>query len=198
MLSFCKECYIPWACGRTLASPYECQWSTLFSYVFTIEDSLRISPPISKCVHTLTEKGTGFKWTSDFQSAFDILLFRPTNAPILGHTDFNHQFIFDTYAGNESIGAGLSQNINGTETVLAYASRALTKCERRTRKELLAVVHFVKHFRHYLCGKGFIVQTDHSLSKWLFQFNNPERRLRRWLEILSAYKFQTAQTGSST
>lgn len=77
--------------------------------------------PISKCLHTLTEKGTGFKWTSDFQSAFDILKFRPTNAPILGHPDFNHQFIFDTDAGNESIGAGLSKNINGTETVLAYA-----------------------------------------------------------------------------
>lgn len=86
---------------------------------------------------------------------------------------------FDTDASNESIGIGLSQNINGTETVLAYANRTMTKCKRRTRKELLAVVHFVKHFRHYLCGKEFIVQTDHSLLKWLFQFNNPERRLLR-------------------
>lgn len=155
------------------------------------------SPYFQMCAHFDRERN-GLQMDIWFSISFDILLFRPTNAPILGHTDFNHQFIFDTYAGNESIGAGLSQNINGTETVLAYASRALTKCERRTRKELLAVVHFVKHFRHYLCGKGFIVQTDHSLSKWLFQFNNPERRLRRWLEILSAYKFQTAQTGSST
>lgn len=102
-----------------------------------------------------------------------------TNAPILGHPGFNHHFIFDTDASNESIGAGLSQNIDGTETVLAYASRTLTKCERRTRKELLAVVHFVKHFRHYLCGKEFIVRTDHGLLKWLFQLNNPEGRLRR-------------------
>lgn len=155
--------------------------------------------PISICLHTLTEKRMGFKWTSDFQSAFDILKFKPNNVPILGHPDFNHQFIYDTDASNESIGAGLSQNINGTETVLANASRTLTKCERRTRKELLAVVHFVKHFRHYQCGKEFIVRTDHSLLKWLFQFNNPERRLRRWLEILSAYRFQRAQTaGSST
>lgn len=69
---------------------------------------------ISKCLHTLTEKGTGFKWTSVFQSAFDILKFRPTNAPIHGHPDFNHQFFFDTDASNESIGAGLSQNIDGT------------------------------------------------------------------------------------
>lgn len=94
-------------------------------------------------MHTLPEKGTGFKWTFDFQSAFDTLQFWPTNAPILGLKDFNHQFIFDTDASNVSIRAGLSQNIDGTETVLAYASRIMTKCERRTRKELPAVIHFV-------------------------------------------------------
>lgn len=148
---------------------------------------------IAKCLHTLTEKGAGFKWTSDCQSAFDTLKLRLTNAPILGHPDFDHPFMLDTDASNVSIGTVLSQNIDGTERVVAYASRTLTKCERRycvTRKELLAVVHFVKHFRHYVCGKEFVVRTDHSSLKWRFQFKNHEGQLARWLEILSAYKFQ--------
>lgn len=86
---------------------------------------------IPKCFHTFTEKGADFKWTSDCQSAFDTLKLRLTNAPILGHPDFNHPFILDTDASNVSKGAVLSQNIDGTERVVAYASRTLTKCERR-------------------------------------------------------------------
>jgi hypothetical protein len=65
-------------------------------------------------------------------------------------------------ASNEAIGAVLSQEIDGKERPIAFASRTLTKPERRycvTRKELLAVVFFVKHFKHYLYGKQFIVRT---------------------------------------
>lgn len=148
---------------------------------------------ITKCLHTLTEKGAGFKWTPDCQSAFDTLKLRLPNASIPGVPDFDHRFILDTDASNVSIGAVLSLNIDGTGRVVAYASRTLTKCERRycvTRKEQIAVVHFVKHFRHYVCGKVFVVRTDHSSLKWLFQFKNPEGQLARWLEIMRGYKFQ--------
>ena len=55
------------------------------------------------------------------------------------------------------------------------------------RKELLAVVFFVKHFKHYLYGKQFIVRTDHGLLRWLLNFKNPEGQLARWLQVLSSY-----------
>ncbi len=89
-----------------------------------------------------------------------------------------------------AIGVVLSQNIGGQEHVIAYASRTLTKAEKRycvTRKELLALVHFVKYFRHYLYGKAFTVRTDHSSLRWLMNFKNPEGQMARWLEVLSAY-----------
>ena len=53
---------------------------------------------------------------------------------------------------------------DGEERVVTYASRVLNKAERKygvTRKELLAVVTFVKHFRSYLLGRHFILRTDH-------------------------------------
>ncbi len=84
----------------------------------------------------------------------------------------------------------LSQNIDGQERVIAFASRTLTKSERRycvTRKELLALVHFVKYFRHYLYGKKFKVRTDHGSLRWLMKFKNPEGQIARWLEVLSSY-----------
>ena len=55
------------------------------------------------------------------------------------------------------------------------------------RKELLAVVFFVKHFKHYLYGKQFIVRTDHGSLSWLLNFKNPEGQLARWLQVLNSY-----------
>lgn len=82
----------------------------------------------------------------------------------MAHPDFKVPFILDTDASDLAIGALLSQNLNGKECDIAYASRALTKYERRyyvTRKVLLAVVHSIKHNKHYLCGKEFLVRSDH-------------------------------------
>lgn len=92
------------------------------------------------------------------------------------------------------IGAVLSQiDDNGAERVIAYASKALSKPERRycvTRKELLAVVSFVQHFRPYLLGRRFTLRTDHGSLTWLSQFEEPEGQLARWLERLQEFDFE--------
>lgn len=49
--------------------------------------------------------------------------------------------------------------------MVAYGSKCLTKSERRysvTRKELLAVITFISHFRQYLLGSHFTLRTDHN------------------------------------
>ena len=145
---------------------------------------------IAKCLHSLSENDKPFVWSKDCQEAFDTLKGKLTNAPILAHPDFSQPFTLDTDASNQAIGAVLSQNIDGKECVIAYASRVLTKAERRycvTRKELLAIVTFVTQFRHYLCGRKFKIRTDHGSLRWLLRFKNPEGQLARWLEILSSY-----------
>jgi len=56
------------------------------------------------------------------------------------------------------------KNDDNQEYVVAYASQTLSKVERKysmTCKELLAVVHFLHHFRPYLLGRHFVLQTDH-------------------------------------
>ena len=76
--------------------------------------------------------------------------------------------------------------------MIAYASRVLSKAERRycvTRKELLAVLTFIQHFRHYLLGKLFLLRTDHGSLTWLQHFKEPEGQLARWLEKLQEYEF---------
>ena len=82
---------------------------------------------------------------------------------------------------------------SGHEHVIAYGSRLLSKTERKycvTRRELLAVVTFVKHFRPYLLGRRFTLRTDHGSLIWLRNFHEPEGQLARWLETLQEYDFE--------
>jgi hypothetical protein len=80
----------------------------------------------------------------------------------LAHPDFSQPFILDTDASSSCIGAVLSQVQNGQEKAIAFASRSMTKSERKycvTREELLAAVYFTKYFRHYLLGRKFVIRS---------------------------------------
>ena len=148
---------------------------------------------IAKPLHQLTEKHTKFQWSNDCQNAFTALKTHLTSAPILALPDWSRPFVLDTDASDTGIGAVLSQfHQDGSEHVIAYASRTLNKAERNycvTRKELLAVVTFMKHFRQYLVGHKFTVRTDHGALTWLQNFKSPEGQLARWLETLQDYQF---------
>ena len=148
---------------------------------------------IAKPLHRLTEKNAPFKWTSASQEAFENLCQRLVSSPILAFPDCSKPFLLDTDASDSGIGAVLSQiQDDGTECVVAYASRVLSKPERRycvTRRELLAVVVFIQHFRPYLLGNHFTLRTDHGSLRWLQNFKEPEGQLARWLEKLQEYTF---------
>ena len=103
---------------------------------------------------------------------------------------FTKSFILDVNASVLCLGAVLSQKTEEGERVVAYASKMLTKAERRyyvTRKELLALVHFVKYFRHYLYGKKV---SCHDISWFIAlanEFQTPERQVARWIKLLSSF-----------
>ena len=149
---------------------------------------------IAKPLHRLTEKNAKFNWTIDHQVAFEDLRKQLSTTPVLAHPDFRRTFILDTDASDSGLGAVLSQmDENGRERVVAYGSRLLSKSERQycvTRRELLAVVSFVKHFRPYLVGKKFVLRTDHGALTWLQKFKQPEGQLARWLEQLQELEFE--------
>jgi hypothetical protein len=131
---------------------------------------------IASPLHALTSKKATFDWTNDCEEAFEELKERLTTAPVLAMPADTGKFWLDTDASNLAIGAVLSQEQDGVEKVIAYASRTLSGPERNycvTRKELLAVVFFVKHFRSYLLGRSFSIRTDHSALQWLRRTPEP-------------------------
>ena len=85
---------------------------------------------VAKPLHCLTEKTHPFVWSEQCQEAFERLKKKMVEAPVLAHPDFSKPFIIDTDASDAAIGAVLSQNIDGQEHAIAYASRTLSKAEK--------------------------------------------------------------------
>jgi len=109
-------------------------------------------------LNRLTAKGVRWQWTQEEQQAFNHLKQRLIEAPILAYPDPAKEYILDTDASDHNVGAVLSQVQGGSEVVVAYYSKTLAPAEKNyctTRKELLAVVRVVKHFRPYLYGRTF-------------------------------------------
>ena len=113
-----------------------------------------------------------------------------TSAPVLAYPDRHHTFVLDVDASDSSLGGCLSQLVGDEERPITYASFSLTPQQRRyccTRREMLGVIRFTRHFRHYLLGKRFICRTDHNSLLWLAGFKDISGQLGRWLEELAQY-----------
>ena len=98
----------------------------------------------------------------------------------------------DTDASDYGIGGVLSQCIEGTEHVIAYYSKSLNPAQQKyctTRRELLAVVATLDHFKGYVWGPKFTVRTDHAALVWLKNLKNIQGMLARWLAKLQQFHF---------
>ena len=137
-------------------------------------------------------------WTDDCQRAQERLKEALTTAPVLGFADFSQPFVVEIDASLQGLGAVLSQVQDGESKVIAYASRGLSKTERRydneerhsSRKlELLALKWAVtEKFRSYLLGRPFTVWTDNSPLHHLSTAKLGATE-QRWLGELGAFDF---------
>jgi len=155
-----------------------------------VKDFAKLAEPLSN----LTKRQLGkFKWTPEAQRAFDALKEALCVAPILAFPQPNVPCILDTDTSDVAVGAVLSQMVDGIERPIAFFSRVMGKSQRAycaTRRELLAVVMALQHFRHYLLGTKVILRTDHASLKWLNSFKSPEGILARWLATMQEFDLQ--------
>ena len=69
--------------------------------------------------------------------------------------------------------AVLSQVVDGVEKPITFYSRIMNSDQRNyylTRRELLAVIAALQHFRHYLLCTHVTLRTGHHSLKWLKTF----------------------------
>ena len=136
-------------------------------------------------------------WSEECQHAFQSLKRSLTTAPVLGFADFKLPFVLEVDASLQGLGAVISQVQDGQSRVIAYASRGLSKTERKydekhsSRKlELLALKWAVADkFRSYLLGNQFTVWTDNSPLSHLSTAKLSVTE-QRWLGELGAFDFK--------
>lgn len=141
----------------------------------------------------LLRKGNAWNWTQECEQALKTLKNALVNAPILTCPNFNLQFIIQCDASSYGLGAVLLQRKPaGTENVICYISRSLTRSERNyctTEREALAVVFAIEKLRPYVEGFHFTVVTDHHSLVWLHNLPQPTERLARWMMKLQQYDY---------
>ena len=87
----------------------------------------------------------------------------------------------------------LSQKHDDGEHPVAYESRKMNSAEGNYpthERELLAVIHALRTWRHYLAGKKFTVVTNHYSLQYLRTQPNLSKRQARWLDFIAEFDFE--------
>lgn len=170
----------------------------LRSFMGTMNFYRQYIPNFSDHSSSLTDmlkKGSPNKleWESSSNNDFEFLRMCLTRHPILKLPDLKRDFILRTDASNVGLGAVLLQEHGGVLMPVSYASRKLTDSERNyssIEKECLSIVWAIYHFYRYLCGKEFVLQTDHQPLTYIKQMQNANSRLMRWALVLQNFSFR--------
>jgi len=141
----------------------------------------------------LTSKNVSWSWTDECEHAFQHLKTALITAPVLTYPEFSKPFQLLCDASTTGVGVVLAQQTeDGTEQVIAYASKTLSAAQRNwttTERECFAIVYGFQQYRHYLLGQKVTVITDHAALRWLLESKEPTGRLARWLQKLSEFEY---------
>lgn len=129
-------------------------------------------------------------WTPEAVSAFEKCKDRLSTATLLTHPCDNAQLAFVSDASNTTVGATLQQFVDNEWQPLAFFFKKLSLTETKYGtydRELLAIYLAVKHFRHMVEGRDFVIFTDHKPITFAFQQKSVKCTPRqfRYLDFIS-------------
>src|SRR5205807_4430476 len=109
---------------------------------------------LARLLFNLTRKGKPFIWTDCHERAFTGLQHALTSSPVLLLPDYSCPFTLYTDASDYATSAILEQDdALGRSYLVAFYSKSLQLAERNYEihdKKLLAIIHAIRHFHHYL------------------------------------------------
>lgn len=142
-----------------------------------------IMAPITDCM-----RDGKFEWTETADQAFEIIKSKLTTAPVLVLPDFSLTFELHCDASKIGIGAVLSQQTRP----VAYFSEKLSGARSRYSTydvEFYAIVQAIKHWKHYLCHRDFVLITDHDALRHLDNQAKVSSRHATWIAFLQQFTF---------
>lgn len=143
-------------------------------------------------LNRMTRKNASFNWNEQCQNSFVELKSALLSPRILQYPEFTKQFLITVDASRLGCGAILSQDFNGNDLPIYYASKSFTQSEQKKpiiELELLAIHFAITQFRPYVYGTTFTVRSDHRPLVYLFNIKDPSSKLTRIRLELSEYNF---------
>ena len=115
-------------------------------------------------------------------------------SPVLAFADYTKDFLLETDASKEGLGAVLSQEQeDGWFHPVAYGSQMLTTHEKNyhsTKLEFLPLkLAVTEHFKEYLLYQPFLVKTDNNPLTYIMSTPNLDATGHRWVSALAKYNF---------
>ena len=131
----------------------------------------------------------------DALRAFDALKQACMSAPALAFTDYTKEFLLETDASKEGLGAVLSQKQADRQYhPVAYGSWALTAHKKNyhsIKLEFLVLKWAVtEHFKEYLPHQLFLVRTDNNPLTYIMTTPNLNTTGHQWVGALTGFNFQ--------
>ncbi|CAA0817009.1 Uncharacterized mitochondrial protein AtMg00860 [Striga hermonthica] len=117
----------------------------------------------------------------DFTKPFEVAVSRE---PVLALPDFTKPFEVHTDASDFAIGGVLMQERHP----IAFENRKLNDTERRytvQEKEMTAIIHCLRVWRHYLLGAHFSIKTDNVATSYFQTQKKLSLKQARWQDFLA-------------
>jgi len=155
-------------------------------YRIFIENFSRITLLLFK----LLAKDVTFNWNEACQNYFEKLKEKLSTAPVLRGPNWSLPFYLSTDASDTSIGASLGKNEDALAYAIYFVNKNLTPAELNyivTEKEMLAIIHAVNKFRHYITRYEVLVHTYHSTIRYLMKKPFTNGRITKWLLLLQEF-----------
>ena len=140
----------------------------------------------------LTRKDRPWVWSKECEKAFLTLRSALHSRPLLAHPDNKLPFVVFTDASVVGLGGVLCQGFGRGLQPITFESKKLSRSERNYTihdLELLAVVHCLRKWHHYLEGVHFTVKTDNAAITHIFTQVSLNTRQTRWMATLQAFSF---------
>ena len=149
---------------------------------------------IAVVLHEQTKKEAP-PWSEACTSAWNMLKTLLSRATLMHHPDFALPFHVFSDASIRAVGGVLMQLHDNSLRPIAYIARKMLPAEvnySTTEQELLAIIFCFGQWRCYLEGSEVVLHTDHEPLTWVKTqvVNKPNRRMSRWLEILSRFHYE--------
>eukprot|EP00730_Choanoeca_flexa_P009230 TRINITY_DN12614_c0_g2_i1.p1 TRINITY_DN12614_c0_g2~~TRINITY_DN12614_c0_g2_i1.p1 ORF type:complete len:1337 (+),score=253.89 TRINITY_DN12614_c0_g2_i1:1150-5160(+) len=139
----------------------------------------------------LLKKDKVFEWGEKEAAALQKIKDIVTRQPVLALPKPDKPFLLQTDASDYALGGTLlQQDDDGKYHTVAFESKRFNSAQTNydvRDKELLAIVHCLKTWRHLLLGTEFDIQTDHRTLTSLQKQTNIKPRHARWMELIGEF-----------